>query len=176
MTMPDRLQRRPQWKGMPVPFITLVGAEDSTQTPNFKTVDVALWEISVKQKLCGLCGEPLEYWCWWIGSEDHIRKQIFFDLHMHRECADYACYSCPYIAYGKAYGNTIRPSPGATIVELCPREELGNEGVPVFLARGRRDSVHVVTVKMDRGKPIWMAASGKLFDVTPIARRERTSD
>lgn len=176
MTMPDRLQRRPQWKGMPVPYTVLIGAEDPDEVPNFKVTDMALWAMSMEDRLCALCGEPLDYWVWWIGSEEHVRRQIFFDLYMHRECADYACYSCPYIAFGKAYGDHIRPSKGAIIRELCPREVLGNEGAPVFLARGRRDAAHVVSAKLGRGQPFPMASSGPLYDVTPISRRERTSD
>lgn len=172
MNMPERLQRRPQWKGLPVFYTVLVGADDPDEVPNFKVTDMGRWEICMDERVCALCGEHLDYWVWWIGSEDHIKRQLFFDLYMHKECADYACYVCPYIAYGKAYGNHIRPSPGAVIRELCPREVLGNEGVPVFLARGRRDAARKVSVKAERwSNPIPMAMSGSLYDVTPIPRR-----
>jgi len=151
---------------MPIPFTTLVGLTDGV--PNFKTTDRAAWEICLDEKLCALCGESLPYWVWYIGSADHVAKGVVFDLAMHRECADWACVSCPYIALGRAYGDHVKQTPGAVIQELCPRSALSNEGVPLFLFRARRDNARKVwSQKLD----IHMATTGTIHESIPIERR-----
>lgn len=164
--MPPALARRPQWKGMPVPYTTLISNE--TGEPNFKVTDRAAWLIALADKLCALCGEALPYWVWYIGSAEHVSQEIVFDLAMHFDCAQWACLSCPYIALGKAYGNTIKPSPGAQIQELCPRSALSNEGVPLFLFKARRDSAKAV---YSEALQIQLAKTGPVVESHPIARR-----
>lgn len=165
--MPDRLKRRPQWRGMAVPFTTLISLVDNV--PNFKVTDRGAWDLCIDEKLCALCGERNEYWVWYIGSAHHLAKEVVFDLGMHQECALYAAVTCPYIALGKAYGDHCRPSKGAQIIELCPRGELSNEGVPLFLFRCRRDAVKVV--EYERDSRVKLAQTGTVAEAWSIPRR-----
>ena len=93
---------------------------------------------------------------------------MFFDLAMHKECAEYASLACPYIANGKAYGNTIKETKGATIYELCPRDALNNDGIPIFMARGRRSGIRPAVAKSEDTKPALVVLAGKLYDITPV--------
>lgn len=167
MEMPASLQARPQWKGLPIPFTTLVSAIDGE--PNFKVTDQAAWEICVDEKRCALCGDPLPYWVWYIGSEQHIKDEVVFDLAMHEDCARYAALSCPYIALGKAYGDHIKPTKGARISELCPRSALSNEGIPLYLFKARRNSASLIYLpKFD----LTMARTGKIVEYHLIDRQK----
>lgn len=166
--MPERLARRPQWRGFPIPYTTMVGSDG---VPNFKVTDIVAWEHCVAGHLCALCTEPLDYWCWYLGSIEHYQNENVFDLGMHRECAEYAARVCPYIAYGKAYGNEIGPVKGAVeIIELAPRESMSNEGVPIYLFRGRSKSIRVIP----RGK-VNFVKTGKLYEARLIVRRDARS-
>jgi hypothetical protein len=100
--MPERLRRRPQFGGMPVPFTTLV----RDGKPDFRVNDVHEWLRAASGRLCNLCGEPLTYHIWFIGGEKCLRyfpekmhpKGLFADLGMHEECARYATESCPFLS------------------------------------------------------------------------------
>lgn len=159
--MPQRLAARPQWRGFPIPFTTLI---DQDGKPNFKVTDIAAWHICVDESRCALCGDPLDYWVYYMGSKEHVEIEQFFDMAMHEECARYAAEVCPYIATGRAYGWEIGPTKGATVFELAPREEMSNEGVPIFLARGRRNSIR----RVDDNPKHCFVRTGTLQDVQPI--------
>ena len=165
--MPPSLKARPQWHGMAVPFTTLIGLYDSV--PNFKVTDAGAWQICVRDKLCALCGAPNGYWVWYIGSAEHMAKQVVFDLGMHEDCARYAAVTCPYIAFGKAYGDHVRPTKGAEIIEMAPRSAMSNEGVPLFLFKCRRDAVQLVPYDHDRR--INLVKTGTIVEAFRIPRR-----
>ena len=138
MEQPERLKRRPQYKGFPIPFTTMVGPDG---VPHFKVTDLDAWRICVAELRCALCAEDLDYWVWYLGSREHVKRETFVDMAMHQDCAEYAATVCPYIAHGRAYGNHIEPIEGVSIIELAPRESLSNKGVPMYLARGRRSNI-----------------------------------
>jgi len=167
--MPERLKARPQWKGMAVPFTTLIGLQDGV--PNFKVTDRVAWDICIEEKLCALCGQPNDYWVWYIGSVQHMTREVVFDLGMHEDCARYAAVTCPYIAFGKAYGDHIKPTKGAEIIEMGPRSAYSNEGVPVFLFKCRRDAVRVVSY--DQDPRVKLAKTGTIVEAFSIPRQPR---
>jgi len=164
--MPDRLRRRPQFQGMPIPFSTLVGPDGM---PDYKVTDVAAWHICMDEKLCFLCAEPLGYWCWYLGAKHHFENEIVYDLGAHEECCRYAAHICPYIAYGKAYGTHIKQKEGVEIIELAPRELLSPKGVDIYLFRGRTSAAKKVHLK----DGACLAKTGRLYDAVMVPRRAR---
>jgi hypothetical protein len=161
------MQKRPQYRGFAVPFTTFIGSD---HIPNFKVTDTGAWHICVDELRCALCGEKLDYWVYYIGSEAHVKGEYFFDMAMHKDCAEYAIQVCPYIAFGKAYGYEIGPTAGAIeIYELAPREAMSNEGVPLFLARGRLSGIR----RSSNSPRVTFVKSGTLAEVVPIARSGR---
>ena len=111
--MPERLSRRPKdGRGFPTPFISaqINGKHD------FRVIDHAKWEEVVSGRLCQLCGEPISGPLYFIGGPACAKNHIFFDPHMHRECAEYAIQVCPYLALPRfAYAAFIAPGEGQEI-------------------------------------------------------------
>lgn len=97
--MPERLARRPQFRGFPVPYTTLTRADG---TPDFKVTDESEREECLRRRLCALCGEKLDYWIAFIGAEALIELREFYDPAMHQECARYAARACPFLANSEA--------------------------------------------------------------------------
>ena len=64
---PRSLRQRPRWRGLPVPFTTLMGPDG---VPDFRSVDGGSRERCLVQRLCGLCGEKLK------GNETNQSKQF----------------------------------------------------------------------------------------------------
>jgi hypothetical protein len=61
VAIPERLSKRPQYKGFAIPFTTLI---DANGVPDFKVVTIDVWMQCAVEKLCGLCGEKLDAWVW----------------------------------------------------------------------------------------------------------------
>lgn len=94
MDVPERLQKRPLFRGFVVPRFALIG-EDGV--PDFKVIDRHFWEKAVRERLCGICGEALDYWIYFIGGPQSISARSFIDLPMHEECARYSMRVCPFL-------------------------------------------------------------------------------
>jgi len=114
--IPERLRQRPQHGGMAVPYTTLI----DKGVPDFKVMDDVHWLECLKHKLCALCGEGLEYWCWYIGTMNHIILERFVDMAMHEECARYAAKVCRYMAYTRAYSQHLKEHPDVPLHEYAP--------------------------------------------------------
>lgn len=66
--------------------------------PDFTATDHDAYLRVVRNKLCGLCGEPLDYYMVFIGGPLSNANRAFLDAPMHLECAEYAVRTCPYLA------------------------------------------------------------------------------
>ncbi len=107
--MPDRLARRPQFRGFPVPYTTLTRADG---THDFKVTDETTRAECLSRRLCALCGEKLDYWIAFIGGESLIDLREFYDPAMHEDCARYAAVACPFLANSEASYASPNYAPG----------------------------------------------------------------
>src|SRR5947209_14582718 len=83
-------------RGYPISFITDV--EDGK--PDFRITDQQKWLQAVQQRLCGMCGRPMQITepIAFIGSQPNLDSQLFYDPGMHVDCAEYAAAVCPFLA------------------------------------------------------------------------------
>lgn len=100
MEEPERLQRRPHQRGLPVPFVALQREDGSY---DFRVVDMVRWKAAVERWLCALCGEALDYWIVFIGGPLTCEARIFFDPGMHEACARFALEACPFLTGRQEY-------------------------------------------------------------------------
>ena len=92
--IPDRLKGFSLYKGMLVHFTVFVGDDG---LPDFKVVHEANRLKCMREKLCAICGQPLENPMVFIGGERSIKSSVFLDGPMHEECALYSTKVCPYL-------------------------------------------------------------------------------
>jgi hypothetical protein len=93
--MPARLAARPRTgRGLPIPWT----APLRDGQPRFGLNNEPLRQQALNERRCGQCGEPLDYWIAFIGSDfDHDARR-FIEPAMHVDCARYATAVCPYLA------------------------------------------------------------------------------
>ena len=53
-----------------------------------------------QHKLCGICGQKLDYWIAFAGGPLSVKNRAFTEPPMHKECLEYAAQVCPYILRG----------------------------------------------------------------------------
>jgi hypothetical protein len=88
------LKQRPQWKGLPVPFIATIrddGTADFRVTDDVRRLDVIRW------KHCQLCGQPLGRYCFFVGGIISANQNAYFEPAAHLDCLIYAMQVCPFI-------------------------------------------------------------------------------
>jgi len=151
MTIPERVARRPRYKGYPIPFTTLV----VNDIPDFKGTDLDKWRDCITNRLCGICGERLDYWVWWLGGPACFEHGHFFDFAMHEDCARYSATICPYIAYTRQYADWTKMHEGYTL-NILP---VNRASVTMYLGRGRRNAIRLVEENGQR-----LVYAGPLFD------------
>lgn len=128
--IPKRLQRRPKFHGIPIPFTAFVGPDG---LPDFKVTNQQTWRVCVITKRCGLCGEKLmKGECFFIGGERSMESGCFYDPPMHKECAEYAFKVCPFLACTKGYSKApLKQYDNITIVtdSNIPRQRPTKMGI-----------------------------------------------
>lgn len=122
--IPPRLQRRPVFRGVPVPYTVFIRDDGR---PEFRVLDTDHWRQAAARRLCGLCGEPQDHWIWFIGGEKCLKSWpgkmhqtgVFADLGMHEECARYAAKVCPFLSGAHTdYKGTLPRKGGAPVLVL----------------------------------------------------------
>jgi hypothetical protein len=98
MEIPSRMAKLPQYRGIPIPFTTLV---DSEGVPHFKMTNENVW-VAKRDGLCALCGEKLDYWIAFMVDENEAESRVVFDNPQHEECLIYAFNVCPWLYWSKA--------------------------------------------------------------------------
>lgn len=99
--IPKSLDRRPKFKGWPIPFTSLVDGEGK---PDFRVNDLGKVARIRRLRLCALCGEALPpNWSAFIGGPLCAQSGAFIDGPMHESCARYALTICPYLFRGKGH-------------------------------------------------------------------------
>jgi hypothetical protein len=92
--MPARLQARPTFHGMPIPYTVYV---DEAGVPDFRMNWRERMAEAVERGLCVLCGQRLGRRKVFVGGPSSIQHGQFVDGPMHEECARYAIGICPYL-------------------------------------------------------------------------------
>ena len=112
-SMPARIAKLPRdVRGLPITFVTLVNKDG---IPDFKVVDLDKRQQAMTKRLCGICGEQLEYWMAFIGGPISCGNRFFFDPPMHIECAEYSKLVCPYLLNPKFVSSPLIEAPEFTI-------------------------------------------------------------
>ena len=96
---PERVARLPKDdRGYPIFYAVSVDAEGK---PNFRVIDPQKWELGIRDRLCGVCGQRLGKRLAFVGGPKSIKSRYFTDLPMHESCAEYAVQVCPFIVLPK---------------------------------------------------------------------------
>ena len=117
---------RDQRTGLPVPWSS---AGLANGRPDFTTVAHARALQAAQQRLCGVCGQPQEYWVAFLGTVRCFELATFFDPPMHPGCARASLTLCPHIAGGHPVTSLAQPG----------RREV--DGWVVWITRGYRHGV-----------------------------------
>lgn len=137
--MPPRVAKRPRDKrGYPIPYTAEILPDG---TPDFTAVNMEKFAACEQRHLCGLCGEKLKGFEWFVGGPRCATNRLFFDHPMHEACATYAVQVCPYLAMPKWGEYKARGRP-ANQVEITAVSTERPERFMLGKTRGHR-VVHV---------------------------------
>lgn len=93
--IPERIKLRPTYGAHPVPFTTW--RNPTTDVPDFRVIDTARQIEAIEHRLCGICGQKMDYWVAFIGGPMAIAARQFRDPAMHDDCARFAAIACPFL-------------------------------------------------------------------------------
>jgi len=93
--IPKRLKQRPQFKGLPIPYIALINDDGK---PDFRVTDEAKRHSVMMNKWCQLCGQPLGKFSFFVGGKKAAAANQYFEPGCHLDCLIYAMRVCPFIA------------------------------------------------------------------------------
>lgn len=79
--------------GLPVPM--LVKWIDGK--PDFRQIDPAGFIKAVIEHRCGVCGDKLGDFAWFVGGEKCLENRMFTDAGMHKTCAEESIRLCPFL-------------------------------------------------------------------------------
>jgi len=91
---PKRLRQRPQWRGLPIPYVAFTGADGK---PDFRVTDHEKRKSVIVNCWCQLCGDPLGKWCFFTGGTEAAKANAYFEPACHLDCLIYAMQVCPFI-------------------------------------------------------------------------------
>lgn len=91
---PKRLQRRPHFRGLPVPANVII----DKGIPDFAVIDHIKARELAHQRRCALCGEKIRGLVAFVGGEKSMASGFFTDGPMHKECARFAFTACPFVS------------------------------------------------------------------------------
>jgi hypothetical protein len=140
------LSDRPKIKGLPIPYVQLI-KEDGT--PDFTALDPLKVHECVRKRLCGLCGQKLDWWVAFIGGPGSAKVGTYSDAGMHPSCAYQALSLCPHIFNRKTKRATkvadgvIEPSgyvaakPEYWCVYICRDFKLMGDGDNWYIQAGK---------------------------------------
>ena len=92
---PATIAALPHYKGLPVPAMVQF---DSLGVPDFKVIDMEKWGALMSARKCGICGQAMGNFVWFVGGPLCHLNRLFTDLPMHHACAIFALRTCPYLA------------------------------------------------------------------------------
>lgn len=83
---------------LPIPFVNEY--QDATVSGSgwdFATINGERTLECIKGRLCGVCGQRLEYWMAFVGGPPAAAEGVYADPPMHPECARDALTLCPHM-------------------------------------------------------------------------------
>ncbi len=92
--IPRRLEGRPRFRGLPIPYIALI-KEDGQ--PDFRVTDELNRRQVMANRLCQLCSQPLGKYIFFVGGTEAARGNQYFEPATHLDCLVYAMQVCPFI-------------------------------------------------------------------------------
>jgi hypothetical protein len=92
--VPERLQGRPQYHGLPIPYIALIKENGE---PDFRVTDEVKRREVMMIGLCQLCGQELGKYFFFMGGPISAENNLYFEPAAHLECVLYAMQVCPFI-------------------------------------------------------------------------------
>lgn len=92
--IPERLLERPRTENN---YPTLFTTAYVDGKPDLRLSEQELREQCFHQKLCGICGQKLDYWMYFVTGELGVKNRIFADPPNHLECLNYAMLVCPFL-------------------------------------------------------------------------------
>ncbi len=107
----------------------------------------------LRDKLCAICGRRLGEYCYFIGGPLSKKNRLFVDPAMHKQCAEFASQTCPFLTGQKLeYSSRAAEHKDALVtkVPMAPRPDT------MFIMRTYTKKVRAVTVN---GKAMIQAGS-----------------
>jgi hypothetical protein len=91
-----RLAARPvdPRRGLPIPYVN----EHDDGSVNFAVINGGRVLDCARRHLCGLCGQPHDYWLAFIGGPGGFHQRVFTDPPGHVDCMCAALDRCAYLA------------------------------------------------------------------------------
>lgn len=144
--LPDRMKNLAVHRGYPVPwFVEWIGG-----VPEFRVMDSKKWVRAVKEKLCWVCGTPLEkkFVVFVAGPMCGINRTSA-EPPCHLICAQWSARNCPFLSKpqmtrrendlppgGEAIGGVSIPrNPGVTLLWITKDYRVFRDGKGGFLIR-----------------------------------------
>lgn len=92
--IPKRLEQRPQYRGLPIPYVAYI---DDNGQPDFRVTDENKRRSVMKNGWCQLCGQPLGRFMFFVGGPEAAKSNAYFEPACHLDCLVYAMQVCPFI-------------------------------------------------------------------------------
>jgi hypothetical protein len=93
--IPKRLKLRPHWRGLPIPYVAMIGGDGR---PDFRVTDEVKRRSVMLNRCCQLCGQPLGKYIFFTGGTEAAAANAYFEPAAHLDCLIYAMQVCPFIA------------------------------------------------------------------------------
>lgn len=175
--LPTRMKRRPvDARGYPVPWFV----EWVNGVPDFRIMDGRKRARAITQRLCWLCGEPLQHEVAFVIGPMCAVNRTSAEPPCHLECATFAAIACPFLARPhmrrreaglpedahSAAGVGIRRNPGVALVWVTRTYRPFNDGQGGWLlhlgdpinvrcyAEGRTASAEEIAESIRTGIPL----------------------
>lgn len=93
--LPEHLRDRPvdERRKVPVPYMNTM----TDGTVDFTGISAAKAYECGRERLCGICHKPLDYWIAFIGGPMSTANRTYTDPPFHGDCARAAMEFCPHI-------------------------------------------------------------------------------
>jgi hypothetical protein len=101
--IPKRLKQRPLWRGLPIPYVTLIRPDGQ---PDFRVTDEAKRLGVIRWCMCQLCGQPLGKHVFFVGGTASAINNAYFEPACHLDCLIYAMQVCPFIVGKMEHADT----------------------------------------------------------------------
>ena len=103
--MPESWQKlEKENRGFPKPIFLITRDGEC----DFRGMDARVVHDLARNRLCGICGDPLRYWIAFVGGPMSTKNRVYTDPPFHPECARAAIRICPYMLYGGWDRNKVK--------------------------------------------------------------------